>query len=114
MDWLRSEDLKEEKVLTTSKHTIARQEAICSFQIDLAGTEFEADPRSSHPEGLESPRIRAAPAIACQPQVQFPPAQHDLPQEGPRSLLIFLSGNQAAGIDPGEFDDLSQSITHRD
>jgi len=29
MDWLRSEDLKEEKVVTTSKSTIARQEGIC-------------------------------------------------------------------------------------
>ena len=38
MDWLRSEDLKEEKVLTTSKHTIARQGPICSFQIDLAAS----------------------------------------------------------------------------
>jgi len=33
MDWLRSEDLKEENVITTSAHTIARQESICSFQI---------------------------------------------------------------------------------
>ena len=35
MDWLRSEDLKEEKVVTTSKVTITRQEGICLSQIDL-------------------------------------------------------------------------------
>ncbi len=35
MDWLRSEDLKEEKVLTTSKVTITRQGAIYLFRIDL-------------------------------------------------------------------------------
>ena len=38
MDWLRSEDLKEEKVLTTSNHTIARPRPICSFQIDLVAS----------------------------------------------------------------------------
>ena len=35
MDWLRSEDLKEEKVLTTSKLTITRRGAIYLFRIDL-------------------------------------------------------------------------------
>lgn len=35
MDWLRSEDLKEEKVLTTSKLTITRQGSIYLSQIDL-------------------------------------------------------------------------------
>ncbi len=35
MDWLRSEDLKEEKVLTTSKLTITRQGSIYLFRIDL-------------------------------------------------------------------------------
>jgi hypothetical protein len=35
MDWLRSEDLKEEKVLTTSKLTITRQRSIYLSQIDL-------------------------------------------------------------------------------
>ena len=35
MDWLRSEDLKEEKVLTTSKVTITRRGAIYLFRIDL-------------------------------------------------------------------------------
>jgi hypothetical protein len=34
MDWLRSEDLKEEKVLTTSKLTIARQRSIYLSQIE--------------------------------------------------------------------------------
>ena len=34
MDWLRSEDLKEEKVVTTSNSTIAWQGRISSFQID--------------------------------------------------------------------------------
>jgi hypothetical protein len=33
MDWLRSEDLKEEKVLTTSTLTITRREGISSFRI---------------------------------------------------------------------------------
>ncbi len=33
MDWLRSEDLKEEKVLTTSTSTLTRQERISSFQM---------------------------------------------------------------------------------
>ena len=31
MDWLRSEDLKEEKVMTTSNLTIPRQEGTCLF-----------------------------------------------------------------------------------
>ncbi len=35
MDWLRSEDLKEEKVLTTSKLTITRRGAIYLFRINL-------------------------------------------------------------------------------
>jgi hypothetical protein len=35
MDWLSSEDLKEEKVLTTSKLTITRQRSIYLSQIDL-------------------------------------------------------------------------------
>jgi len=35
MDWLRSEDLKEEKVLTTSKLTITRQQLIYLSQINL-------------------------------------------------------------------------------
>ena len=35
MDWLRSEDLKEEKVLTTSKLTITRRRSIYLFRIDL-------------------------------------------------------------------------------
>ena len=35
MDWLSSEDLKEEKVLTTSKLTITRRGAIYLFRIDL-------------------------------------------------------------------------------
>jgi len=34
MDWLRSEDLKEEKVITPSRFTIARQEGIGLFQVD--------------------------------------------------------------------------------
>jgi hypothetical protein len=33
MDWLRSEDLKEEKVLTTSGLTLTRQEGISLFQV---------------------------------------------------------------------------------
>jgi hypothetical protein len=32
MDWLRSEDLKEEKVVSTPALTIARQNIVCSFQ----------------------------------------------------------------------------------
>jgi hypothetical protein len=35
MDWLRSEDLKEEKVVTTSKPTIARQPGICCSKLTL-------------------------------------------------------------------------------
>ena len=35
MDWLRSEDLKEEKVLITSQLTITRQRSIHLSQIDL-------------------------------------------------------------------------------
>ena len=35
MDWLSSEDLKEEKVLTTSKPTITRQRSIYLSQIGL-------------------------------------------------------------------------------
>ncbi len=35
MDWLRSEDLKEEKVLTTSEITITRHGSVYSSQIDL-------------------------------------------------------------------------------
>ena len=35
MDWLRSEDLKEEKVLTTSNLTITRHEWIYLSQIEL-------------------------------------------------------------------------------
>jgi hypothetical protein len=31
MDWLRSEDLKEEKVVTTPAATITRQKVVCSF-----------------------------------------------------------------------------------
>jgi hypothetical protein len=37
MNWLRSEDLNEEKVITTSKLSISRPEGICSFQIEAAG-----------------------------------------------------------------------------
>ena len=102
MDWLRSEDLKEEKALTTSKHTIARQEPICSFQIDLVGAQFEEVPRWSHPEDYSAEGSRVARAIARQPQMHFPPdasrAQHDaLPHEGVAlSLLMFpLRGHRA-------------------
>ena len=35
MDWLRSEDLKEEKMLTTSNLTITRHEWIYLSQIEL-------------------------------------------------------------------------------
>ena len=44
MDWLRSEDLKEEKVLTTSTLTITRQERISSFQMGTV-TEFDVQCR---------------------------------------------------------------------
>jgi hypothetical protein len=33
MDWLRSEDLKEEKVVTTSPFSVPRAGAICLFQM---------------------------------------------------------------------------------
>jgi hypothetical protein len=33
MDWLRSEDLKEEKMITTSAVTIPRQKVLCLLQI---------------------------------------------------------------------------------
>ena len=46
MDWLRSEDLKEEKVLTTSTLTITRQERISSFRI-RPGIGFELPVKSS-------------------------------------------------------------------
>ena len=36
MDWLRSEDLKEEKVVTASSWSVSRAEWICSFQIEPA------------------------------------------------------------------------------
>jgi hypothetical protein len=36
MDWLRSEDLKEEKVVTTSKPTIARQPGIYCSKLTLS------------------------------------------------------------------------------
>jgi hypothetical protein len=42
MDWLRSEDLKEEKVITTSNSTIAWQKGIGSFQIETYGS-FDKD-----------------------------------------------------------------------
>jgi hypothetical protein len=35
MDWLRSEDLKEEKVVTTPAATIPRQKVVCLLLIDL-------------------------------------------------------------------------------
>jgi hypothetical protein len=35
MDWLRSEDLKKEKAVTTSNSSVSRPEGICSFQIEL-------------------------------------------------------------------------------
>jgi hypothetical protein len=35
MDWLRSEDLKEEKVVTTPAATIPPQKVVCLLQIDL-------------------------------------------------------------------------------
>ena len=46
MDWLRSEDLKEEKVTTTSNPTIAPCERISLFQLQGQLTSF----RLRHPE----------------------------------------------------------------
>jgi hypothetical protein len=36
MDWLRSEDLKEEKMVTTPIVTVARQKALGLLEIDLS------------------------------------------------------------------------------
>jgi hypothetical protein len=40
MDWLRSEDLKEEKVVTTPAVTIARQNVACLFWCTLTCGRF--------------------------------------------------------------------------
>ena len=60
MDWLRSEDLKEEKVLTTSKLTITRQGSIYLSQIgpcDRFGASFV---RSCRISGSKSEMPRTA------------------------------------------------------
>ena len=92
MDWLRSEDLKEEKVLTTSNHTIARQRPIYSFQIDLAGLRLKLVPIQSS-WGLQSEgcvacsRESLTPAVC--PQMQFPPGSAGLASGRVLSLLMF-------------------------
>ena len=58
MDWLRSEDLKEEKVLTTSKLTITRQRAIYLSQIDLLTV--SARPSSCAPQAGFRLKVRNA------------------------------------------------------
>jgi hypothetical protein len=62
MDWLRSEDLKEEKEVTTSKSTIARQEGFGSFQIEpgpVATSPFVSSPflHSCSKDGCELPEL---------------------------------------------------------
>ncbi len=88
MDWLRSEDLKEEKVLTTSNHNIARQRPIYSFQIDLAGAELEAGSRSQSSCGT-SVRKDLAWTRNRLPQMQFPPGSAGLASGRALSRLMF-------------------------
>jgi len=51
MDWLRSEDLKEEKVLTTSILTITRRKRISSFQVGPVSG-FGCHQIQSQPSGI--------------------------------------------------------------